>query len=161
LADQLEQYLNPTLKGTVFEDLTSTDMQSDSPHREECWLEQGVFKHLKELFVRTGRHFTRAAQPLQRPGNTTNFGTAGSSSVHHPSPSGTAMWSLVAGFQAIGMQDKLSKYSLLLSDRHPKCSLSCRDLRNSLQTRPNEIHNINSLWLVATSITVNLRMKLR
>jgi hypothetical protein len=64
LADQLEQYLNPTLKGTVFEDLTSTDMQSNSPHREECWLEQGVFKHLKELFVRTGRHFTRAAQPL-------------------------------------------------------------------------------------------------
>jgi hypothetical protein len=57
LTDRLEQYLNPTLKGTVFEDLTPTDMQSDGPQGEECWLEQGVLTHLKELFVRAGKAF--------------------------------------------------------------------------------------------------------
>jgi hypothetical protein len=62
------------------------------------------------------------------------------------------MWSSVTGFWAIGVQDKLSKYSPLLSDCHPKHSLLCRDSRNSLQTRPNKIHIAKSLWLVAASI---------
>jgi hypothetical protein len=66
LADRLEQYLNPTLKGTVFEDLTSTDMQSNGPHGEECWLEQGVLKHLKELFVHMGKAFHKSsATPMK------------------------------------------------------------------------------------------------
>ncbi|KAN0128846.1 hypothetical protein V8E53_013344 [Lactarius tabidus] len=56
----LEQYLNPTLKGTVFEDLTTSDMQSNGLHREECWLEQGVLKHLEELFVHTGKAFHKS-----------------------------------------------------------------------------------------------------
>ena len=57
LVDQLGQYLNPTLRGTVLEDLTPTDIQSDVPQGEECWLEWDVLKHLKELFVRTGKAF--------------------------------------------------------------------------------------------------------
>ena len=57
LADRLGQYLNPTLRGTVFEDLTSTDTQWDSLQGEECWLEQGVLTHLNQLFVRTGKAF--------------------------------------------------------------------------------------------------------
>ena len=57
LVDRLGQYLNPTLRGTVLEDLTPTDIQSDVPQGEECWLEWDVLKHLKELFVRTGKAF--------------------------------------------------------------------------------------------------------
>ena len=56
-ADRLGQYLNPTLRGTVFEDLGSTDAERDSPQGEECWLEQDDLKDLKELFIRTGKVF--------------------------------------------------------------------------------------------------------
>ena len=57
-ADRLGQYLNPTLKGTVFEDLASqaTDTQ-DVSQGEECWLEQEVLGQLKELFACTGKEF--------------------------------------------------------------------------------------------------------
>jgi|SRR6266702_175151 len=55
LVDQLGNYINPTVKGTVFEDLTSIDTQWDAFQGEECWLEQGVLKHLMELFARMGK----------------------------------------------------------------------------------------------------------
>ncbi|KAH9173928.1 hypothetical protein EDB89DRAFT_1849493, partial [Lactarius sanguifluus] len=57
LADRLGDYLNPTVKGTVFEDLTGADAQWDTLQGEECWLEQEVLRYLTELFVRTGKAF--------------------------------------------------------------------------------------------------------
>ncbi len=41
--------------GTVFEDLTSIDAQQDTFQGEECWLKQGVLKHLMELSVCIGK----------------------------------------------------------------------------------------------------------
>jgi hypothetical protein len=51
--DQLGDYLNPTIKGTVFEDLTAVDMQNVS-RGEECWLEKDVLQCLGDLLVRKG-----------------------------------------------------------------------------------------------------------
>lgn len=50
--DGLEGYLNPTVKGTLFEDLTSVNMQQEG---EECWLEKAVLVCLEEFLVRTGK----------------------------------------------------------------------------------------------------------
>ena len=47
--DRLENFLNPTVKGTLFEDFTSVAFQG-----EECWLENDVLMCLQELLVRTG-----------------------------------------------------------------------------------------------------------
>ena len=51
--DQLGDYLNPTIKGTVFEHLAAMDMQ-DVSQGEECWLEKDVLQHLSDLLVRKG-----------------------------------------------------------------------------------------------------------
>jgi len=51
--DQLGDYLNPTIKGTVFEHLMAVDMQ-DVSQGEECWLEKDVLQCLGDLLVRKG-----------------------------------------------------------------------------------------------------------
>jgi len=43
----LGDYLNPTIKGTVFEHLTAVDIQDG----EECWLEKDVLQCLGDLLV--------------------------------------------------------------------------------------------------------------
>ena len=52
--DQLEGFLNPTIKGTVFENLTSEGMQRNIFEGEECWLAKDVLDCLKEFLVHTG-----------------------------------------------------------------------------------------------------------
>jgi hypothetical protein len=52
--DQLGDYLNLTIKGTVFEHLTAVDMW-DVSQGEECWLEQDVLQCLSDLFVCKGK----------------------------------------------------------------------------------------------------------
>jgi len=51
--DQLGDYLNPTIKGTVFEHLMAVDMQ-DVSQGEECWLERDVLQCLGDLFICKG-----------------------------------------------------------------------------------------------------------
>ena len=51
--DRLEGFLNPTIKGTVFENLTSVGMQHNIFEGEECWLAKDVLDCLEELLVRT------------------------------------------------------------------------------------------------------------
>jgi hypothetical protein len=51
--DRLGDFLNPTVKGTLFESLTGVDMQHVS-QGEECWLESDVLKCLGDLIDLTG-----------------------------------------------------------------------------------------------------------
>lgn len=51
--DRLEGFLNPTIKGTVFESLTSVGMQRNIFEGEECWLAEDVLDRLEDLLVRT------------------------------------------------------------------------------------------------------------
>jgi hypothetical protein len=51
--DQLGGYLNPTIKGTVFEDLGGVDTQ-DASQGEDCWLEKDVLHCLGDLLVHKG-----------------------------------------------------------------------------------------------------------
>ncbi|KAH9007301.1 hypothetical protein EDB86DRAFT_3069995 [Lactarius hatsudake] len=60
LADQLGNYLNPTVKGTIFEDLTGADAQQDALQGEECWLKQEVLTCLTELLVRSRKAFHKS-----------------------------------------------------------------------------------------------------
>jgi hypothetical protein len=53
--DRLESFLNPTIKGTVFENLTFVAMQRDIFEGEECWLAKDVLDHLEEFLIRTGK----------------------------------------------------------------------------------------------------------
>jgi len=46
--DRLGDFLNPTVKGTLFESLTDMDTQ-DVSQGEECWLEKDVLKSLGDL----------------------------------------------------------------------------------------------------------------
>lgn len=52
--DRLEGFLNPTIKGTVFENLTSEGMQRSVFEGEECWLAKDVLDRLEEFLVHTG-----------------------------------------------------------------------------------------------------------
>jgi hypothetical protein len=64
-------YLNPTVKGTLFENLTSVDMQQEVFQGEECRLEKDVLNCLEEFLVRTGKsQKTRISGHVQ--GTTTN-----------------------------------------------------------------------------------------
>lgn len=53
--DRFSDHLNPKVKGTLSEDLTSVTAQQDVFQGEECWLEKDVLKRLEELLVRTGK----------------------------------------------------------------------------------------------------------
>jgi len=53
--DRLEGFLNPTIKGTVFENLTSVGMQHNIFEGEECWLGMDVLECLEDLLVRIGK----------------------------------------------------------------------------------------------------------
>jgi len=54
-AERFRDYLDPMVKGTLSEDLTSVTTQQGVFQGEECWLEKDVFKRLEELLVRTGK----------------------------------------------------------------------------------------------------------
>jgi len=49
--DKLGDYLNPTIKGTVFEHLTAMDVSQG----EECWLEKNILQSLSNLLVCKGK----------------------------------------------------------------------------------------------------------
>ena len=51
--DQLGDYLNPTIKGTVFEHLTAVDT-NDVSQGEECWLEKDFLQCLTDHLVHKG-----------------------------------------------------------------------------------------------------------
>src|SRR6266852_3292580 len=53
--DGLESYLNLTVKGMLFENLTSVNVQQDIFQGEECRLEKDVLKRLEEFSARTGK----------------------------------------------------------------------------------------------------------
>ena len=64
--DGFEGYLNPTVKGTLLENLTSVDTQQESFQGEECWLEKDVLKCLEEYLVRTRKsQNTRISRHVQ------------------------------------------------------------------------------------------------
>ena len=52
--DRLEGFLNPTIKGTVFENLISEGMQRNVSEGEECWLAKDVLDRLEGLLAHTG-----------------------------------------------------------------------------------------------------------
>lgn len=54
-ADRLTNYLNPQVKGTLFEDLTSMNTEPESFQGSECWLENDVLEYLQNLLVRMGK----------------------------------------------------------------------------------------------------------
>lgn len=54
-AHQLVNFLNPSVRGTIAESLTSLDTGREVLKGEECWLEANVMKHLKEHLIRTGK----------------------------------------------------------------------------------------------------------
>lgn len=54
-SDQLKNYLNPQVKGTLFEDLPSMNTEHESFQGTECWLEKVVLEHLQNLLVRMGK----------------------------------------------------------------------------------------------------------
>lgn len=51
--DRLGDYLNPTIKGTVFEHLGTVGVQ-DISQGEECWLDKDVLRCLGDLLVHKG-----------------------------------------------------------------------------------------------------------
>ena len=53
--NRVEGFLNPTIKGTVSENLTFMGMQCDVFKGEECWLAKDVLDRLEEFLVRTGK----------------------------------------------------------------------------------------------------------
>ena len=53
--ERLEGFLNPTIKGTVFDNLTSVGMQRNIFEGEECRLAKDVLDRLEEFLVRTGK----------------------------------------------------------------------------------------------------------
>lgn len=53
--DRLEDFLSPTIKGTVLENLTSVNIQQNISQGEECWLGKDVLEHLAVLLVRVGK----------------------------------------------------------------------------------------------------------
>jgi hypothetical protein len=53
--DGFEGYLNPTVKGTLFENLTSVNVQQEVFQGEECWLKKDVFKCLEKNLICTGK----------------------------------------------------------------------------------------------------------
>ena len=64
--DGLEGFLNQTVKGTLFEDLASVNMQ-EGFQGEECRLKKDVLKRLEEFLVRTGKsQDTRISGHVQR-----------------------------------------------------------------------------------------------
>lgn len=66
-ADRLSHYLNPAVKGTLSEDLTSVTTQQGNLRGDDCWLEKDVFNPLEELLVRTGKsQNTRVSGCVQR-----------------------------------------------------------------------------------------------
>jgi hypothetical protein len=54
-ANRFSDHLNPTVKGTLSEDLGSLITQQDVSQGEECWLGKDVLKCLEERLVRTGK----------------------------------------------------------------------------------------------------------
>ncbi|KAI9459243.1 hypothetical protein BJY52DRAFT_1223234 [Lactarius psammicola] len=54
-AHQLVDFLNPSVKGTLAENLESLDKRQGIPKGEECWLEAGIVKHLEEHLIRMGK----------------------------------------------------------------------------------------------------------
>lgn len=67
--DQLINYLNPQVKGTLFEDLTSTSMntQHESFQGTECCLERVILEYLQNLLVRMGKtlHIADTTMPAK------------------------------------------------------------------------------------------------
>ena len=55
IADKVSDYLNPTVKGTLSEDLTSVTTRQDVVRGDECCLDSDILKCLEELLVRTGK----------------------------------------------------------------------------------------------------------
>jgi len=53
--DRFEGFLNPTIKGTVSENLAFVGMQCDVFEGEECWLAKDVLDRLEEFLARTGK----------------------------------------------------------------------------------------------------------
>jgi hypothetical protein len=54
-ADRVLDYLNPSVKGVLFEDLTFVTTQEGVFQDEECRLEKDILTHLEELLLRTGK----------------------------------------------------------------------------------------------------------
>jgi len=54
-AHQLVNFLNPSVRGTLAENLTSLDKRRGVLKGEECWLEAGIMKHLEEHLIRMGK----------------------------------------------------------------------------------------------------------
>lgn len=54
-AHQVVNFLNPSVRGTIAESLTSLDARREVLKGEECWLEASVMKHLEALLIRTGK----------------------------------------------------------------------------------------------------------
>ena len=54
-AHQLENFLSPSVRGTLAESLTSLDVQREVLKGEECWLEASVMKHLEAHLIRMGK----------------------------------------------------------------------------------------------------------
>jgi hypothetical protein len=59
--EQLGDFLNPTVKGTLIESLTGVDVDMQHVSQgEECWLEKDVLKYLSDLLGLTGNTTTLA-----------------------------------------------------------------------------------------------------
>ena len=95
--DRIEGFLNPTIKGTVSENLTFVGMQCDVFEGEECWLAKDVLDRLEEFLVRTGNYREQGRvqaaatfNALRKQDSTTNLLIVVLSSAHHRSLSGIA-----------------------------------------------------------------------
>jgi hypothetical protein len=73
LFDQFEGYLNPTVKGTLFEDMTSAKTEQEVFQGKECQLEKDVLEHLEEFLASTGESL---AQDTRISGHTQSTATA-------------------------------------------------------------------------------------
>ena len=79
--DWLEDFLTPTVKGTVLKNLTSVNTQQDVSQGEECWLRKEVLKHLEELLVCMGKQ--QGTKTTKYHGDTSNH-VQGTAIVVHP-----------------------------------------------------------------------------
>ena len=161
-ADQLTNYLNLQVKGTLFENLTSTIMQHESFQGTECWLEKVVLECLQNLLVhmRKTLHMTGTTMPAKaRQYN--NWSTVGWSLAQHISLS-RIVTLLVKGFLVIGMWGIANKYSYtpLICQSHKRLMLLCRSSKCSHHKRPCKTHITDIPGLVVDSIILNLKKKL-
>jgi hypothetical protein len=144
------------LKGTVFEDLASTDTQQDGLQGEEFWLEEEVFGQLKGLFAHTRKEFHENTARARQYNKFRQCGSTFSPSSFSIRDSHVVLGNRIPGDWYAG---KIKQIFSLTSSSSEAYFVVQRFKEFSVQAQQDPYRQ--SLWLVDASITLNLRTKSR